>query len=71
MAMYIILLILANDYGQCNVDAFSIASPGAVGSPVICNANTGYHSELLYKLSIKAYSVGMLRVITRPVRPDP
>lgn len=31
--------------GGCLTDQFSIASPGNVGSPVICGTNTGYHSE--------------------------
>ena len=29
--------------GSCSTDAFSITSPGEVGSPVICGTNTGAH----------------------------
>ena len=35
----------AADYTQCLIDAFSISAPNAVGSPVICGANSGYRSK--------------------------
>ena len=31
--------------GDCATDQFSITAPGAIGSPVICGTNTGYHSK--------------------------
>ena len=37
---------LGNAYGMCLKDAFSISSPGAMSSPVICGTNTGYHMIL-------------------------
>ena len=30
--------------GDCLTDTFSVASPGNVGSPVICGINMGQHS---------------------------
>ena len=31
--------------GQCVTDSFTVAAPGAHGSPAICGTNTGYHSK--------------------------
>ena len=36
--------IIGETLGHCLEDSFTIASPGAVGSPTICGTNTGYHS---------------------------
>ena len=33
--------------GQCQVDAFSVTSPGNNAPPVICGTNSGEHSKYL------------------------
>ena len=35
-------------YGACTTDAFTITSPGNVGSPLICGLNSGQHSKFFF-----------------------
>ena len=35
---------LDGNVGSCVTDTFAVNSPGAIGSPIICGINTGYHS---------------------------
>lgn len=46
-------VLLAGAIGDCLTDAFSIKSPGKIGSPVICGTNTGYHSEYIHNFTMK------------------
>ena len=43
---YFLCLFLDGGTGDCSTDQFSITSPGAWGSPVICGTNTGQHSKI-------------------------
>ncbi len=39
--------LVAPDYiGACQIDTFTILTPGAIGPPIICGTNTGYHSKI-------------------------
>ena len=40
------ILFTDGSVGDCATDQFSISSPGAIGSPVICGTNTGFHMIL-------------------------
>jgi hypothetical protein len=46
-------IIPVNSQGHCVTDSFSIAAPGAIGTPIICGTNTGYHSKCLLKRACK------------------
>jgi len=48
--------ILGGSIGQCVTDAFSVTSPGNIGSPEICGVNTGQHSTIYFlHTSLKYY----------------
>ena len=36
--------------GQCDVDSFSVSSPGNSGTPLICGTNSGEHCKYRYIL---------------------
>ena len=37
--------VLGNAIGDCITDTLTITAPGAVGPPIICGNNKGYHSK--------------------------
>ena len=40
-------------YGDCATDTLTIASPGSIGSPVVCGVNTDQHSNLAKQCTYK------------------
>jgi hypothetical protein len=45
MQVLIKIYITVNALGHCVTDSMSITAPAAMGSPVICGTNGGYHSN--------------------------
>ena len=40
---------------QCQVDIFSVTTPGNNAPPQICGTNSGEHSKIIYILSVSAH----------------
>ena len=40
--------VIGGAIGDCTTDSFVVSSSGGKGSPAICGANTGQHSNILH-----------------------